>query len=493
MRQLIVHSATKAVGKNPVSAYVRVSGDKDPQLGSYHAQKDYYEKKFTDDSDEELVAVYGDEGKSGRTQRKRPDFKQMMIDAKLGKFKTIYTKSVSRFGRNSEETMQALIELRDYGVNVIFENEGLDTKNMGQELLVKMKAIFAEQESNANSQSVKQSYRRQFEKGVLNSQRSLYGYDVTKNPWEVNEEQADVVRAIFDLYFDGWGRLKIAKHLMEHGIVSYTGKVQWSTTTIGRMLRNEKYIGNMRLQKTYTKGTKQLINNGELPQYLVENTHPAIVDRETFDRVQEMCKERREKMEYISAPNEYELSGKVECGLCGKPFRRRINSKIKNFSQIGWICQTFNNCGLAVCRANQISDDLLKEIIVDVFNEYLDTEHETPAVSDAKKEIAELVSKENVLQDLLNKSLITYPQYNEQVQGLRDEYDRLDKVVESEQGNGLYRKQGKKQTKYIESLVLDHIDKIALRGYAITFTFKNGQQIKARYKYEHRRYVKDND
>jgi len=495
MKTVITHEVAEIVGKIPIAIYLRVSSDKDDQMESYHAQKGHYETEFRDSPTHEIIGIYGDEGISGRTQRKRDEFNLMMVDARLGKFKTIYTKSIARFGRNNEETITALTKLRDWGVNVVFTVDGLDTKNLSQELLIKIKSILAEEESNTISTNVKHSYARRFKQGICNTINTCYGYHIDEDyNFTINEAEAKVVRLIYSLYLEGLGIIKIVHYLRDHGIVSPTGKEIWSKTTIDNILKNEKYIGDLLLQKSYTKGTRTFSNNGEVRQYHVENNHDPIITYEIYERVKAERTRRRDLLKENTLVTErYELSGKVGCGLCGKGFKRRINHKIKNFSQVGWICNTSNLHGVKACRANQISDDLLKEILVDCFNEYLATQHITPQVEVAKVQIAELVGREKNLRDLLDKGVITYIQFADEHNALKTEYDRLDKIIEAEQGSGLYKKQGQPRTEYTDDIVVDHIEKITIRGYAISVTFNNKQIIKARYKYEHRRYCKDTD
>ena len=494
MPKVIKHELVQR-GKRPVSAYVRVSTDKDEQEESYHCQKDYWSKKLGSDENLELIAVYGDEGISGRSQKKRPQFQEMITDALLGKFKTIYTKSLARFGRNATETIEAIQALRDVGVNIIFESNKLDTKHLSNELFVKIRAILAESESDNISANVKWSYTKRFKQGILNTLQFCYGYNIISDTdWRINEKEAGVVKMIYDLYLNGNGAVKIVHYLKEQGIPSPKGNKVWSVTTIKSMLENEKYTGNMLLQKTYTKGVKQMRNNGEVKQYFVENTHPAIISGTTFEMVRHEREKRREKIgEHIATPKEYEFSRKISCGLCGKGFKRRTNNKIKNFSKIGWICGTANIHGIKECGANQIQDDLLKEIVVDAFNEYLDTPKKTAKIEKANADIAELIGKEKGFRELMKKGLITYAQFSDEQIIIKAEYDRLEAIITEEQGDGLYKKEGTKRTEYSEDIVDGHIENITLKGYAITFTFKNQQQIKKRYKYEHRRYCKDYD
>jgi DNA invertase Pin-like site-specific DNA recombinase len=487
LKQVIKHEARNTDEELAV-AYVRASSKKREQEESYHAQWDYWEKKPF------ISKIYGDNGISGRNQRKRDDFLQLMTDAKLGKFKTIYTKTVTRFGRNNIETVQAIQELRAVGVNVVFEVEGLDTQNLSNELFIRIRTILAEQESESISENVKWSYRKRFKQGIHNTQRMLYGYIThTDKEWEINEAQAKVVRLIYDLYLGGLGHIKILHHLKEKGIPSYMGNDAWSTTSIREILQNEKYTGNLLLQKTFARDGLSIKNKGDEPQYFVENNHPAIIDQATFENAQALRLERQKKSNArFTTPKEYEFTGKIECGLCGKKFKRRTNTKIKNFSQITWICGTSDIYGVSACRANQIGDELIKEIAVDAFNEYLDTPKVNDKITETKDAIAELVGKEKGIRDFMTRGLITYPQFMDEQKIIKAEYERLDQIIQSEQGDGLYQKTGTKQEEFTDEIA-DHIEKIVMRGYKITFVFRNKQEITRRYKYEHRRYVADND
>jgi hypothetical protein len=360
-------------------------------------------------------------------------------------------------------------------------------------MFIKIRSILAENESKNISENVKWSYRRRFMQGILNTINGCFGYFIDDDyNWTINEQEAVVVRKIYDLYLHDHGIVKIIKWLRANNILTPTGKQMWSKTTVTQILTNEKYIGDYLLQKT-SKQNGVAVRKHHEKQYYVENCHEPIISRETFAKVQELMAERGKHVPTGKPRLEYEFSGKIKCELCGKSFKRRINKKIRNFSNITWICQTFDTHGVDGCRANQIGDELLKEIAVDAYNEYLDTHKINESVSKAKAEITELAGKEQWFRDLMTKGMITYPQFATEMKTIKVGYSRLGEIIQAEQGDGLYKKQGVKLDKFAPVIADEHIEQIRMRGYKITFVFRNKQEVTRRYKYEHRRYCKDDD
>ena len=275
-----------------VAPYCRVSTDKEEQLSSYEAQIEYYTDKINSNPDWTMVRLYADEGITGTSARKRKDFLKMVRDCQKGKIDLVITKSVSRFCRNTLDGLNYVRRLKQYGVGVYFEKENVNTLYMDNEMILTFMMSQAQAESESLSGNVKWGHRKNFQDGkVYYNYKGFLGYrrGADGRP-EIDPEQAAVVRRIFSRYLLGHSVRQIVTDLMADGIKTATGKEIWHDSVIQKMLCNEKYIGDALLQKTYIAdlfSKEKRVNNGELPKYYVHDCHPAIIDRETFQKVQE--------------------------------------------------------------------------------------------------------------------------------------------------------------------------------------------------------------
>ncbi len=274
-----------------VAAYCRVSTNHDEQEASLEVQISYYKKLISDHEGWKLVKIYA-ERVSGTQIKKRPEFMKMLKACKQGKIDLILTKSICRFGRNTLDTLKTLYELFNLGVKVYFEKENLNNYDKEMRTIMGIYAGFAQEESKNMSDNIKWGIRERMREGkvCLNCTRFL-GYDKDENGrLVVVESEAVIVRKIFELYLNGFGVRKIKKYLEENGIKTVTGKDVWSTSTIDRILSNEKYVGDVLMQKSFTEDFltgKRKKNEGELDMYFVVNDHEAIVSREMFEHVQQ--------------------------------------------------------------------------------------------------------------------------------------------------------------------------------------------------------------
>ena len=278
--------------KMKVAAYCRVSTELEEQDSSYEAQVEYYTSKISENENWKNAGIYADDGKSGTNTKKRADFNAMIQDALAGKIDMILTKSVSRFARNTVDSLVTIRKLKEKNVAVVFEKEGINTLEGTGEILITILSSLAQEESRNISENIRWGVVRKFEKGkVIVNCTKFMGY--TKNEdgdLVIVPEEAEIVKLIFRLYLEGYSTGKIAKHLEEQGIKTATGQDKWHSTVIDKMLRNEKYMGDALLQKTYTVDfmtKKKVKNTGLVPQYYVEDDHEAIIPKELFYRVQE--------------------------------------------------------------------------------------------------------------------------------------------------------------------------------------------------------------
>ena len=324
-----------------VAGYARVSTDSDEQFTSYEAQVDYYTRYIQSHPDWDFVRVYTDEGISALSTRNRDGFNSMITDALAGKIDLIVTKSVSRFARNTVDSLTTIRKLKEHNVECYFEKEGIYTFDGKGELLLTIMSSLAQEESRSISENVTWGKRKQFADGkVTLGYRHFLGYD--KGPdgnLVINPEQAETVRLIFRKFMDGLTPIGICKLLEEMQIPSPSGKKNWSKKTVESILTNEKYKGDALLQKTFTVDyltKKHKANEGEVPQYYITGNHEAIIPRAEFDQVQAEIARRKQLGRAFSGHGVY--ATKLVCGDCGGFYGQKIwHSTSENRKKV-WRC-----------------------------------------------------------------------------------------------------------------------------------------------------------
>ena len=346
-----------------VAAYCRVSTDREEQEHSFETQKAMYTEMIMMKPSWQTAGIYADEGITGTVAKKRPGFMKMIEDCRKGKIDMIVTKSVSRFSRNNLDCLMYVRELKQLGIPIIFEKEGINTIQVSSELLLTLFGALSQAESESISMNVKLGIRQSLKNGnVRFSYKTFLGYrkGVDGQP-EIVPEQADIVRRIYNDFLAGATYLEIAKRLTEEKVPTMGGGSRWFSERIKSILKNEKYKGDALLQKTYitdpiSKRVKK--NNGELPMYYVENSHPAIIERRIFDRVQEEIARRAGKKKVKQTGTKTELgrySGKyaltelLYCGECGTPYRRCTWSR-NGKKKIVWRCVSRLDYGKKYCK-----------------------------------------------------------------------------------------------------------------------------------------------
>ena len=325
-----------------VASYCRVSTDREDQANSFEAQQRYFREYIAHQPDWALYAVYADEGITGTSTRKRVQFNRMMEDARQGRFRLIITKEVSRFSRNILDTISCTRELRSLGVGVLFMNDGISTLEPDAELRLSIMGSIAQEESRKTSSRVKWGQTRQMERGVVFG-RSMLGYDVKEGKMTVNPEGAEVVKLIFRMYgVEKKGTSMIARELRDRGIRSYSGNTNWAGSHIVKILRNEKYVGDLVQKKTYTPDYlthAKKYNHGEEPLVKIQDHHEPIIDRELWNIVQAELARRNPHGEQSSGhSNRYIFSGKIRCGECGAGFVSRKKKRKDGSSCKRWGC-----------------------------------------------------------------------------------------------------------------------------------------------------------
>lgn len=314
--------------RKKVAAYARVSRDGERLLHSLSAQVSYYSALIQKNPDWEYAGVYSDEAITGTRIDVRDGFQKMLADCEAGKIDIILTKSVSRFARNTVDLLNTVRHLKDIGVEVRFEEQNISTFSGDGELMLTILASFAQEEVTSTSQNIKWAKKKQAENGIMTNQSVPYGYRCENRTPIVIPKQADVVQRIFKEYLAGRMLIEIAADLNAEGVKAQRGG-KWTATTLWRMLCNPTYTGNLVLGRWYIKDPikhEMVKNKGEQEMYLVEDSHEAIIDQETFDLAQEEMKRRSELGRFISPKiTMTEFTGKIICECCGLTFHRQTN------------------------------------------------------------------------------------------------------------------------------------------------------------------------
>lgn len=371
IRMYSSNSAMPASRKR-VAAYARVSTDNAEQLTSYEAQVDYYTRHIQENEEWEFVNVYTNEGISGTSTKNRDGFKRMIADALGGKIDLILTKSISRFARNTVDTLTTVRQLKEKGIEVYFEKENIHTLDSKGELFITIMSSLAQEESRSLSENVTWGQRKRFADGkVTMPYKHFLGYERGEdgNP-QIVEKEAAIIRLIYQMFLDGKSSSAIARHLTSENIPTPGGKRNWQSSVVQSILTNEKYKGDAILQKGFTVDfltKKRKTNEGEVPQYYVTNSHPAIVSEEIFDLVQSELEKRKGKR-YTSSTSCF--SSRIICGDCGGVYGSKVWHSTSKYRRVIWQCNgKFKN--EEKCSTPHFYEDELKALFVDAFNSLL--------------------------------------------------------------------------------------------------------------------------
>ena len=493
-----------------VAAYCRVSTDSDEQATSYEAQLEHYTDYIKKNPQWECAGIFADDGISGTNTKKREEFNRMIDEAMAGKIDMIITKSISRFARNTLDCLKYIRQLKEKNIAVYFEKENINTMDAKGEVLLTIMASLAQQKSQSLSQNVKLGiqYRYQQGKVQINHNRFL-GYTKDENGRLIIEpDEAVVVKRIYREYLEGASLQQIGRGLEADGILTGAGKKKWRAETLQKILKNEKYIGDALLQKTYTIDfleKKRVQNNGIVPQYYVKNSHEAIIPRDIYMQVQEEMirranlhsgKDQKKRM-YSS---KYALSGIVYCSKCRDTYRRIVwNNHGKQ--SIVWRCRNRVEHGPGFCDADTIRESELQNLVVRAINMALD-----------KKDTMSEILQRNVEEVLIGVDGVTINEIDEKLEKLKEEllkvinskgnYDnmadeiyRLREAKQNAQIDNAEQKGKKKRitemqqflaeqkydiTEYDEQLVRRLIDKITVYDERATVEFKSGTSVDVR-------------
>lgn len=444
-----------------VCAYCRVSTDLEEQQTSYSSQIKYYSEHIKSNPNYEFVGIYADEGISGTQVKHRTEFQRMIEDATSNKIDIIFTKSISRFARNVVDTLKYVRLLREHNVDVYFEKENIHTMDLESEMFLTFYSAFAQAESESISQNVKIGLKAKMKRGELVGNCCCYGYKCGKEKGtiEIVEEQAEVVRQIFNWYISGLGYKAIAKKLNELKIPTLKNK-EWLGSTIKNIIVNEKYVGDLVNQKSYSVDPlthKTIKNYGEKEKYYVKDHHEPIISREVWNTAQEILNERNSKADYghnsVHAMK-YPFSKKIVCGLCGHNFVRRMRSR--KYTRIYWKC--WERTDKQDCNAISLREEYLEDMFIQIYNSIVKNKHktkekllnaikETITDNDYKKQIDKLKKEQELLQtrlsNLIDMKLDDYANKNAYVSKEKEISERLKSIDKEIQDYELLEKGNK--------------------------------------------------
>ncbi len=390
--------------KRRVAAYARVSTNSEEQMTSYEAQVDYYSRYIQAKDEWQFVEVYTDEGISATNTKKRDGFNRMVADALAGKIDLIITKSISRFARNTVDTLTTVRKLKEKGIEVFFEKENIHTLDGKGELLITIMSSLAQEESRSISENVTWGQRKRFADGKVSlPYKHFLGYAKGSDGLpQIVEEEAVTVRLIYRLSLYGKSPSAIASYLTDEGIPTPGGKATWRAKVVESILTNEKYKGDALLQKKFTVDfltKKQKVNEGEVPQYYVKNSHPSIVEPEIFDLVQYDLKKRKEDGRWMSCVHPF--SGKIYCGHCGGAYGSKVWHSNNVYRRVVWQCNEKHRG--QNCATTHLTEDEIKTAFLVAFNLMLDSRAEILAayaeVLEALTDTADLDAERDQLQN----------------------------------------------------------------------------------------------
>lgn len=461
-----------------------------------------------------FVNVYTDEGISGTSTKKRKGFNTMIEDALSGKIDLILTKSVSRFARNTVDTLETVRKLKDKGIAVYFEKENIDTLDSKGELMITIMSSLAQEESRSISENVTWGKRKSFADGkVCLPYKTFLGYDKGEDGKpKINMQEAKTVRLIYSLYLDGYTETKIRDYLNENHIQSPKVKGKWYTSRIKSILTNEKYAGNALLQKCYTVDfitKKKKINEGEVPQYFVRNSHPAIISETDFNRVQKEMEKRKCNHGYHTRTDIF--SGKIICDDCGS-FYARKKYRTKGYQYIVYHCKRKyeNECQTATLKEKTIKTGFLlalnkmvfdKEKVVKDSQKIIEDTFGIQTLQEKRKALIERLNNMQGKMESLNFMAMSHPveqgKYEQDFLELDSEYQSLckeekrvskeikmkeTKIQSAVQALEFIKNRDNFFTEFDDRIWLELLDEVRVTSDTLIFQFKNNFSYKVEMK-----------
>ena len=502
--------------KRRVAGYARVSTDSDEQFTSYEAQVDYYTRYIKRNPDWTFVNVYTDEGISGTNTKHRAGFNKMIEDALDGKIDLIITKSISRFARNTVDTLTNVRNLKEHNVEVYFEKENIYTFDSKGEVLITIMSSLAQEESRSISENVTWGHRKRFSDGKLSlAYSSFLGYAKgpdKDHPLVIVEEQAKTVRRIYSMFMDGKTPLAIANILTEEGVPTPGGKEKWGAKVIKSILTNEKYKGSALLQKGFTVDFlqhKMKKNNGEVPQYFIEHSHEAIIPPDEWELVQIELARRKSLERHYTGKSIF--SARLICEDCGGFYGSKIWNSTNKYRRVVWQCNNKFKNKDRHCQTPHLNEDDIKERFITAFNSVIlskenvldeckqkletltDTDEITSKIEALGREAETVADLTKKLINDNNQGSMAQSNFNEKYKAYEKRYDSIRQKAETLQGKreqmrtqaviirafmGELEKIEQPITEFDRKIWLTFIDSVLVKKDGrLVFKFKNGTEI----------------
>lgn len=439
--KLIAPTTKQEIPKLRVAAYCRVSSNSADQRNSFATQEHVYTKYIAEKQEWELVDIFADEGLSGMKADNRPEFQRMIRMCELHQIDLILTKSVSRFARNVKEALNYTRKLKLLGIGVQFEEDGINTLAMADEMLLNTFAAIAQEESKSISQNQRLSIVKRMESGEYIASNAPYGYRLIDKKLVIYEPEAEIVRWIFTAYLNGMSTLEIAQELSHRGIPTKGRKEQWKANRVAYILTNEKYDGNTLFQKYYGETTvpfKKHRNYGEVDQFFASGTHDAILPAGMFQDVQALLQSRGHKFGKKMNHSEYPLTSRIRCSECGAFYHRKVRN-----GTVKWVCSR-HAADTASCDSHYYSEARIYDGIITMVNKLRFCEEDilgqtiqklefaaaaykrnNRAASQLSQSIAELNAKLLALERLRTKGYLAADIYHTQAREIRQQLDQL--------------------------------------------------------------------
>lgn len=502
----VIPPVAERAHKLRVAAYARVSSDSDDQLNSFAAQVEYYTNYIQSKDEWEFAGLYADEAVTGTSAEKRSDFQRLIQDCRAGKIDRVLVKSISRLARNTLDCIQTVRELKMLGVAIEFEKEHIDTGKMGSELMLSMLSAAAQEEALSISKNLKWSYQKRLNSGNFITCSAPLGYFLKDNQLIPDPEEVPVVQYIFNSYLSGKSITEIANDLnLMETTATKKKTTRWQHTVIRYMLTNEKYIGDSLFQKSYTPETLPLArvkNDGQLTQYYIKNSHPAIIDREKFEQVQRLITQKKDQHGTKTEIQKFPLSGILKCGLCGSAFHRHQDQR-KN----RWYCYQHRKskdlCSMGIIQQEEIYQAFLTlynklanntEIIRDMLSDLHALQDKVyfsnPDNLELNRQIAELVRQNHSLARLQTKGCIDSALYiekcnlnNQKIGALRKELkqdqasDRIRQLIGKTELILEFLKDREPMLEFEESILKAMVQTIVIFPNTICFHLVNGLKL----------------
>ena len=482
-----------------VAAYCRVSTDGDEQLGSFESQKLYYEEKIAANTEWASAGIFADEAITGTKVDKREGFQDMIQKCQNGEIDLVLTKSISRFARNTLDTLQYVRMLRDRNIAVFFEKENINTLDMNGEMLLTIMSSLAQQEVESLSMNVKMGLKMKMKRGEMIGFNGCLGYDYHPEDKSitVNEDEAEIVKFIFDMYLQGYGTTTIAKRLIELGKKNKKGEVSWHTHGVMGIIQNEKYKGDILLGKTFTTdpiSKRRLANMGEEDQFYIRDHHEAIVSREVWDEAEQVRLKRSKNKVVETTGNrerytrQYAFSSMCKCAYCGHKLTRRTRHSSSVYEKPVWQCMNATKNGITNCpNCKAIDENILEGAFLEAFGllagnfddvldlvmtsveEAVSNDEDIRKKKQIDKDISSLESRKSRMTDMLIDGTITKEVYDDKlIEITRKLHNFAEKKLLLEESIGKQKDVGKRMSELRETLkqedILDEFDRVVLES-----------------------------